>query len=770
VPSPFAYTNTTLTTTLTSLLPGQTPTLAATVSAIGFSALPTGPVLFIDRLLGSFNVIGSAPLIGGKASLVTGLSGGSPRTVMAVYSGDTSFNGSGSPDIALYQPSQAKIVATVTLSFTQTPAGGPTVFRATVTPPAGTPTAPTGQVVLTDGPNQLGAAYLTNGVATLPLVFDTAAVHSLVATYLGDTNYSQVASPTVFLPAGTAAQVTITSSAPNSTYGQAVQLTISVVPSSATGTIQLTMDGSAIPGFGTLINGSVVAYLPTNLGVGSHTFTAAYLGDANNAPATSAPFIQNIAKATPSFTVTSSLNPSAPGQAVTLTVTMTPTSAGLLGLVIGNPPANLTPTSFSGRTTVTTADLSTGTHTVQGTWAGDANILAGSSAVLIQTVQPVTTPTATSLAASPNPSIFGGTVTLTAMVSPAGATGGVAFYSDGVSIGTANLVNGQAQVSIAALAAGAHSLTAVYAGDPAYRGSTSPAVTQTVTPAMVPSMVSLSSSANPSAAGQPLTIAVGVSPATATGTIQFLDGAAPLGTVTLANGSATLSISTLAVGTHSITALYSGDVNVSPGASGVLAEVISPVLPPVVVMPQIISALMGLPDACAPGVSYCGIRQPVSDAAGNLYFQDGYQILKRTPGGTVGAIAGNGQQGTSGDGGPALSASIDFVGQLAVHGSRVCFGEPAAYRIRCVDTGTGLIQGYGTGIPTSGGDGGNVANASFYYPTGAAFDDAGNLYISDLAGSNVRRIADSVERVQLRFREVSDLKRLDCPRSQSWLS
>ncbi len=364
-------------------------------------------------------------------------------------------------------------------------------------------------------------------------------------------------------------------------------------------------------------------------------------------------------------------------------------------------------------------------------------MLAGSSAVLPQTVQAIAT--TISLTASPNPSIYGGAVTLTATVLPAGATGQVVFSNNGVAVATANVVSGQAQVSIATLPVGSNSLVAAYAGDATHAGSNSAALPQIVTAATTPSSLTLTSSANPSIAGRPLWLTVTVSPATATGTVQFLDGATPLGTAILAGGWATLSLSTLPVGTHSITALYSGDVNDSASTSTALSEVIAPASP-IVVAPAIITTLVGLPYSCDPGVSYCAIGHPVADATGNIYFQDGYQIFARSSAGVVSAIAGNGQQGTSGDGGPALSASLGTVEQIAVHGSRVCFGDYSAHKVRCVDLGTGLIQGYGTGIANSSGDGGNVANASFDYPAGAAFDDAGNLYISDVAGNNVRRI------------------------------
>ncbi len=327
LPSPYPYTNTTLSTNATILQPNQVVMLTATVSPIGFSGVPTGGIQFVDNSWGIVTVLGTAALNGGTATFFTSLGSITNRSVMAIYSGDTSFNGSGSAEIALTQSSASKYVATVTLSANQTPSllGAPSIFTVTVTPPPGAATAPSGPVVLLDGQTLAATANLVNGVATLSDVFTTPGTHTLTAIYLGDNNYSQISSAALAQPVGgPASQVSITSSAPNSTYGQPVQITISVFPSTATGTIQLIVDQVPIPGSGQLINGSVVAQPNPPLAAGSHTITAVYSGDANNPPATSATFIQNVAKATPTFTVTSSQNPSVAGQAVTLTVTMTP--------------------------------------------------------------------------------------------------------------------------------------------------------------------------------------------------------------------------------------------------------------------------------------------------------------------------------------------------------------------------------------------------------------------------------------------------------------
>src|SRR5205814_323217 len=133
------------------------------------------------------------------------------------------------------------------------------------------------------------------------------------------------------------------------------------------------------------------------------------------------------------------------------------------------------------------------------------------------------------------------------------------------------LSSGQAAFSISTLSVTTHSITAVYGGDVNFTTSTSPALSQVVNKAS--STTAVTSSVNPSAFGQSVTLTATVTPNTATGTVQFFDGASPLGTtVTISGGSATFTTSSLAVGSHSITASYGGDLNFNSSTSAVLTQ------------------------------------------------------------------------------------------------------------------------------------------------------------------------------------------------------
>jgi sugar lactone lactonase YvrE len=192
-------------------------------------------------------------------------------------------------------------------------------------------------------------------------------------------------------------------------------------------------------------------------------------------------------------------------------------------------------------------------------------------------------PTRTSLVSSANPAGLGQPVTFTAAVTGAAGSGpfsGSVTFNDGANpLGPPVPVNasGLASYLTSSLSAGQHSITAVYGGDAAHSGSTSPAITQSVLEATSTTLVS---SANPAAQGQSITLtatvaASGAATTSPAGAVTFTDGANPLATVPLnSSGIATLTTSTLAAGLHSITATYNGDAanQISGSVSNLLQQ------------------------------------------------------------------------------------------------------------------------------------------------------------------------------------------------------
>ena len=89
------------------------------------------------------------------------------------------------------------------------------------------------------------------------------------------------------------------------------------------------------------------------------------------------------------------------------------------------------------------------------------------------------------------------------------------------------------------------------------------------------SAIALSSSQNPSSAGQAVRFTATVTGIAPTGTVTFFDGGTQIGTATLSGGTASVTTSSLATGDHSITARYSGDANNAASTSAALLQTVN---------------------------------------------------------------------------------------------------------------------------------------------------------------------------------------------------
>jgi sugar lactone lactonase YvrE len=140
------------------------------------------------------------------------------------------------------------------------------------------------------------------------------------------------------------------------------------------------------------------------------------------------------------------------------------------------------------------------------------------------------------------------------------------------------------------------------------------------------------------------------------------------------------------------------------------------------------------------------------DASGNVYVADtGHNKVRRiSVDGAVSDFAGTGVAGDSGDGGPALSAELNRPAGVAVNAfGDLYIADGNNNRVRKVSATDGSITTFaGVRLPSNAcvscvdfsGDGGPALNANLRYPAGLAFDQAGNLYISDVDNYAVRRI------------------------------
>ena len=154
-------------------------------------------------------------------------------------------------------------------------------------------------------------------------------------------------------------------------------------------------------------------------------------------------------------------------------------------------------------------------------------------------------------------------------------------------IGTATL-NGyatdQASISLTNLPVGVSSLTAQYAGNSSFNGSTSTVVSQTIN--KLASTASLSVSANPGTAGQSVTLTATVTPASGfgtapSGTVTFLNNGVSIGTGTLnIYEQASLTVAAgFTAGAYSLTAQYGGDGTYTGITSATVTETINKATP-----------------------------------------------------------------------------------------------------------------------------------------------------------------------------------------------
>ena len=129
------------------------------------------------------------------------------------------------------------------------------------------------------------------------------------------------------------------------------------------------------------------------------------------------------------------------------------------------------------------------------------------------------------------------------------------------------------------------------------------------------------------------------------------------------------------------------------------------------------------------------------DGSGNLYVADGGRIRRIDAEGVITTIAGTGELGFSGDGGPAAEAQLTFPGALALDGSgNLYVADTRNHRIRRIDAEGVITTIAGTGEPGFGGDGGPAAEAQLTFPGALALDGSGNLYVADSGNNRIRRI------------------------------
>ncbi|MEZ4365431.1 MAG: hypothetical protein R2939_03975 [Kofleriaceae bacterium] len=141
------------------------------------------------------------------------------------------------------------------------------------------------------------------------------------------------------------------------------------------------------------------------------------------------------------------------------------------------------------------------------------------------------------------------------------------------------------------------------------------------------------------------------------------------------------------------------------------------------------------------------------DAAGRMYISDtgNHRVRRVDADGTIATIAGTGAAGFGGDGGVASAAALDEPHGLAFDGAGTLFvADHGNHRVRRIDATTGVITTHvGTGVLGSSGDGGPATSARLAGPWGLAVNAAGDLWISEYLGYRVRRVRAATGTIEL---------------------
>ncbi len=581
----------TVTTTSLNITP-PSPITVGTQSTLTATVLPNnaaGTVQFKD---GATNIGSAVTVSGGTASTMTTFTVNT-HSVQAIFTPTDSNAFQGSQSTAQTYVVNAASATPTTTTLGVGPAS-PQTFGTSVTF-TGTvsPSTAVGSVQFLDGSVVVGTGTVSGGVATATNSTLAAGGHSLVAAFV-PTDSSQFAAS----QSSPAKSYTITAAMTSTTlqvsptgpvmHGTSVLLTASVMPTAAAGNVQF-FNGSAAIGAPVLVSGGTASTTITTLPVATNGLTAVFTPSTSNySGSTSQKVNLEVDQATSSTTLAiTPQNSASTGSTVTLTATVTPSSAtGTVQFADGSTNINSPVTVTGGVATTTTSTLSVGGHSLTASFTStDPNVTDSKSGSMPYsiTLGPVTTNT--TLTPTPiGPVSFGTGVLLSATVSPSSSVGSVAFLDGTKTLATKPVSGGVASVTVV-LGGGVHSLTAMFTptDTSAFTTSTSTAVPFTVN--AISTMTALAVTPHgPILEGVRITMTATVTPATVAGSVTFRDGTRVLGTVALHQGTAQLQTNKLFGFKASLTASFTGSPAVDFGPS-----TSAPVTMTVIGLPKLLS-------------------------------------------------------------------------------------------------------------------------------------------------------------------------------------
>jgi Bacterial Ig-like domain (group 3)/FG-GAP-like repeat len=442
-------------------------------------------------------------LAGAIASFVVKDVNGNGLPDIIVANGNTGSYAPTTVTVLINQGAANTIAGQLQIAPEPTPYGSPFTISLSMTPQGASSATPSGSVSISiDGSpagsipvNGLNLTYTDADNPALPV-----GVHTIVAAYSGDKNYSPgtfavqhqivpVVYPTSATLTATPSQVlasrTVRFSATVASPGQNVN-----APNTLSGTVVF-RDGTTNLGTATLDAARTATFDTALLAVGTHSITATYLGytavaqqTGSFAPSTSAPVTVIVTASPTNISLTAVPNSVPAGSVVSLTSAVTSSAGTPTGAVTffdGNSPLSVQPLDGTGSAVYSATFGSSGSHTVTASYQANATFAGSASAPVTVTVTSTAQAARSSIQLSATPSSqFPGQITLTATVTGhVTAAGQVAFMDGGTLLGKAPL-NGQgvALSTFSLNAPGLHYLTAYYPGNAALGPSISPAIVE----------------------------------------------------------------------------------------------------------------------------------------------------------------------------------------------------------------------------------------------------------------------------------------------------
>jgi sugar lactone lactonase YvrE len=139
----------------------------------------------------------------------------------------------------------------------------------------------------------------------------------------------------------------------------------------------------------------------------------------------------------------------------------------------------------------------------------------------------------------------------------------------------------------------------------------------------------------------------------------------------------------------------------------------------------------------------------VIDRTDSIYFADrlNRRVRRVGPDGIITTLAGDGSGRFSGDGGLAAVAGLAEPNGLALDADHKCLfiADVADHRVRIVNLASGIIETFaGTGEAKHDGDHGPAAAAGVFGARAVAVAPDGSLYVMERQGSSIRRVRNGV--------------------------